>query len=250
MVVSQPDVGHASSPALRVMCARALTEVASAVAKTFTERTGRYVDVTFGTVGALQAKLDAGDTADVVVLSAPLIERLQQSGQIEATSTQTIGSTGIGLAVPQGAANPDISTPETFRATLANARSVAFSDPAVGGSAGVYLAELFERIGLADMMKNKGLPQQSGGEVARRVAEGVADIGMTQISEMLVVNGIRVVGSLPKPLGKDTIYRAAVHAGSARSDAARAFIALLGSREAQELLRATGFETPAGRDVG
>jgi molybdate transport system substrate-binding protein len=86
------------------------------------------------------------------------------------------------------------------------------------------------------------LPQQSGGEVARRVAEGVAEIGMTQLSEMLVVKGISVVGSLPAPLGNDTVYRAAVRTGSADFGAGRTFIATLVAPDAQSLLVAAGFD--------
>jgi len=240
-------LGHETmtDPTLRVMCARALMEVANPVARTFAEQSGRSVDLVFGTVGALQAKLDAGETADIVVLSAQHIERLEQAGLLDRANCRTVGSTGIGVAVREGAAKPDITTPQAFKATLSAARAIAFSDPAVGGSAGIYLAGLFERMGLADMIRAKGMPQQSGGEVARRVAEGIADIGMTQLSEMLVVPGISVVGALPAPLGNDTVYRAAVRADSAHADAARAFVAMLIAPEARRLLVRAGFEPPA-----
>jgi molybdate transport system substrate-binding protein len=229
---------------LKVMCARALTEVVNAVVRDFIAGSEQQVSITYGTVGALQAKLEAGEQADVVILSAPLIERLEQSGSLKAASSRTIGSTGIGVAVREGAARPDIATPETFKATLMTARSIAFSDRAVGGSAGVYLAGLFERMGVADTIRQKGLPQQSGGEVARRVAEGVAEIGMTQVSEMLAVRGISVVGTLPAPLGKDTVYRAAITARST-SAAAASFIAKLRSPECHALLTAAGFDPAA-----
>jgi molybdate transport system substrate-binding protein len=233
--------------ALRVMCARALIEVANAVARTFTADTGQKVDLIFGTVGALQARLDAGEVTDVLVLSAPLIARLEQSGSLQAETSHTIGSTGIVLAVREGAAKPDIATEESFRTALVNARSVAFSDPAVGGSAGVYLADLFARMGLVDVIRTKGLPQQSGGEVARRVAEGAAEIGMTQHSEMLAIKGVYVVGPLPAALRNDTVYRAAVHADSSNANSARAFIAMLIAPEARKLLAAVGFDPPHDR---
>jgi molybdate transport system substrate-binding protein len=232
---------------LRVMCARALTEVANAVAHTFTASAGQEVDVIFGTVGALQARIDAGESADVLVLSASLIARLEQSGLLLAESSQTVGSTGIVVAVREGAPKPDIATEASFKAALISARTITFSDPAVGGSAGVYLAGLFERMDLADVIRRKGLPQQSGGEVARRVAEGVAEIGMTQHSEMLAVKGVSVVGPLPAGLRNDTIYRAAVHAHSSNADAARDFIAMLIAPEARQLLAAAGLDPPPAR---
>jgi molybdate transport system substrate-binding protein len=247
MAPSPNESLSASRVALRVMCARALTEVANAVAHTFTAGAGQKVDVIFGTVGALQARLDAGEAADVLVLSAPLIARLEQSGSLLARSTQTIGSTGIAVAVREGAPKPDIATEASFKAALVNARSIAFSDPAVGGSAGVYLAGLFERMDLADIVRRKGLPQQSGGEVARRVAEGTAEIGMTQHSEMLAVKGVSVVGPLPASLRNDTVYCAAVHAQSRNADAARDFIAMLIAPEAAKLLAAAGLDPPSAR---
>jgi molybdate transport system substrate-binding protein len=233
--------------ALRVMCARALMEVANAVARTFTAGGGQKVDLIFGTVGALQARLDAGEAADVLVLSAPLIAHLEQSGLLLAESSKTIGSTGIVVAVREGASKPDIASEVSFKAALVNAGSIAFSDPAVGGSAGVYLAGLFERMDLADLIRRKGLPQQTGGEVARRVAEGVAEIGMTQRSEMMAVKGVCVVGPLPAGLRNDTIYRAAVHAESSNTNAALDFIAMLIAPEARELLATAGLDPAAAR---
>lgn len=244
MAPSASEPFNAPRAALRVMCARALGEVANAVASMFAAGTGQKVDVIFGTVGALQARLDAGEAADVLVLSAPQIARLERSGLLLAESSQTICSTGIVVAVREGAPKPDIATEASFKAALVNARSIAFSDPAVGGSAGVYLAGLFERMGLADVMRRKGLPQQSGGEVARRVAEGVAEIGMTQRSEMLAVKGVCVAGPLPAGLRNDTTYRAAVHAKSSNADAALDFIAMLTAPEARQLLAPAGLDPP------
>ena len=114
-----------------------------------------------------------------------------------------------------GTVAPDISTPAAFKQALVAARSVAFSDAAVGGSAGVHLAKLFVEMGLADAIARKGMPQQSGGEVANRVANGEADIGMTLIAEIVPIQGARVIGPLPAPLGNDTTYAAAVMAAAA-----------------------------------
>jgi len=247
MAPSSTEPSNAPPTAVRVMCARALMEVVNAVARTFSGDTGQKVDVVFGTVGALEARLRAGETADVLLLSAPLIARLEQSGSLKAESSRTIGSTGIVLAVREGAAKPDIATEESFKNALVNAGSVAFSDPAVGGSAGVYLAGLFERMDLAGVMGRKGLPQQNGAEVARRVAEGVAEIGMTQHSEMLAVKGVCVVGPLPAALRNDTVYRAAVYADSANAYAAQAFIAMLAAPDTRHLLAAVGFDPPHDR---
>ena len=141
-----------------------------------------------------------------------------------------------------GAAAPDISTPAAFKQALIDARTIAFSDAAVGGTAGVYLARLFVELGLADAIKAKGMPQQNGGEVATRVANGEADIGMTLIPEIVPIEGARVLGALPPPLGADTTYWAAVMADSNARDAGLAFIAALKRAERRAAWTEAGFD--------
>jgi molybdate transport system substrate-binding protein len=137
---------------------------------------------------------------------------------------------------------PDISTPAAFRQTLVDARVIAFSDAAAGGSAGVYLARMFVELGLADAIKTKGRPQPNGGDVARRVAQGEADIGMTLIAEIVPIDGVRVIGPLPPPLGNDTTYWAAAMSGSHAAHAARDLIGWLTRPDARELWTDAGFE--------
>src|SRR5262249_18640742 len=113
-------------------------------------------------------RIDSGESADVLILGVPAIEKLDRSGALAPSSRVDIARTFIAVCVREGAPRPDIATPEAFERTLRGARAVALSDPAVGGSAGVYLKGLFERMGLAAMMAAKGMPQQSGVEVAKR----------------------------------------------------------------------------------
>jgi molybdate transport system substrate-binding protein len=164
---------------LKVMCARSMHEVVTALAYDFTSEAGHEVELSFATVGTLQKRLDAGETADVVISGKPAIDALEQGGRFAPKSRADIATVRIGVAVRAGAPAPDISTPEAFRQALVDARAVAFSDAAVGGSAGVYLARMFAELGLTEAIKAKGMPQQNGGEVARRVAEGKAELGMT-----------------------------------------------------------------------
>jgi molybdate transport system substrate-binding protein len=227
---------------LKIMCARSMHEVVTALGYDFTSTTGHEVELSFGTVGALQQRLDAGETADVVISGKPAIEALEKAGQLAPKSRADIAIVRIGVAVREGAAAPDISTPEAFRKALVDARAIAFSDPAVGGSAGVYLARMFTELGLADAIKAKGMPQPNGGEVARRVAEGKADIGMTLTAEIVPISGVRVIGPLPKPHGSDTIYCAGVMATSNARGAALAFIAALKQEDRRTVWKEAGFE--------
>jgi molybdate transport system substrate-binding protein len=229
---------------LKVMCARSMHEVVTALAYNFTNETGHEVELSFGTVGALQKRLDAGETADVVISSIPAVEGLETAGFLATGSRKNIATVHIGIAVRDGVPAPDISTPAAFKQALIAARRIAFSDAAVGGSAGVYLARLFVELGLGDIVKQKGMPQQSGGEVAQRVADGEADIGMTLIAEIVPVKGARVLGPLPAPLGNTTTYCAGVMASSGAPDAALAFIAALTNPSAADMWQEAGFEAP------
>jgi molybdate transport system substrate-binding protein len=227
---------------LKVMCARSMHIVVGALTDAFRRASGDEVDLHFGTVGALQKRLDAGETADVLILGAPALEKMAKAGAVGAITS--IATTRIGIAIREGTPAPDISTPQAFRQALIDARKVAFSDAAVGGSAGVYLAKLFVDMGLDHEIARKGMPQQSGGEVATRVANGEADLGMTLIAEIVPIQGARVIGPLPPPLGSDTTYAAAVTTGSKAPDAARAFIAALTQASARGAWEAAGFSRP------
>jgi molybdate transport system substrate-binding protein len=227
---------------LKVMCARSMHAVVEELTRAFIHDSGHRIEAVYGTVGAIEARLDQGEQADVIILSTPVMARLVKAGLILPESRVGVACTRIGVAVREGALEPDISTPEAFRQSLLNARTVAFSDPAVGGSAGVYLAGLFERMGIADVMKQKGLPQQSGAEVARRVAEGKAELGLTLTAEIVPIAGARVIGPLPPPLGNETSYVAGVSATCREREAALALIARLVHPDTHALWQRAGFE--------
>lgn len=234
---------------LKVFCARSMTKAVETIAADFTRTHGSQIDITFATVGALQAKLAAGETADVILSGALAIRRMEQDGSVAAGSAAAVASTAIGVAVREGAPTPDIATAEAFRRALLAARAIAVSDPAVGGSAGVYLADLFARMGIADAMARTASPQKTGAEVARRVAEGSAELGLTLIGEIVPIAGVRVIGKLPPPLGNTTTYTAAIMAHSSDRATAAAFIAALTDPATQPLWEAAGFE-PAAASSG
>jgi molybdate transport system substrate-binding protein len=219
-------------------------DVVDALAKAFTQQTGHEIDLHYGTVGGLQQRLDGGETADVLILGTAAVDKLAQAGVIDPATKTPVATTSVSIAVRAGGTPPDMSTPEAFRAALVNAKAIALSDPAVGGSAGVYLAKLFVDMGIADEVARKALPQKNGGEVAARVAEGKADFGMTLAAEIVPVQGARVLGPLPAPLGNDTAYSGGVVVASTMADVGRAFIAALKAPGARGRWEAAGFTLP------
>lgn len=233
---------------LQVMSARAVKSAVSAVAQEFLRAHGCEVTFDFAPVGQIEAKIVGGALCDVVILSSSATTTMAAAGHIVADSVRELGRTSIGVSVRAGAAPPDIATPDAFRALLLAARSIALSDPAVGGTAARYLPQLFDRMQIADRLEGKLLRCSSGGDVAERVARGESEIGLTFISEMLPNPGVSVVGQLPTAYANDTVYCAAVHARSRKSGAARALIGALGDPGAGEIWRAAGFSRRVGGD--
>src|SRR5450755_2977497 len=170
---------------LKVFCARSMHVAVRTLADAFAGRTGEAADIVFEPMGALQARLKAGETADVLILATPAIDALCRSGAVVAASRADVGRAPIGVAIRAGAAAPDIATPEAFKAALAAAQAIALSDPAVGGSAGIYLRALFQQLGLADMVAAKTVRHNSGVAAAASVARREADLAMTFIPELL-----------------------------------------------------------------
>jgi molybdate transport system substrate-binding protein len=229
---------------LKVMCARSMHLAVGALGEGFAKAGGHEVTFDFGTVGALQTKLDAGETADVVILAVPGIDKLEKAGALVPGSRRNVAKTFIAVCIRTGAQKPDFSTAEAFKRLLENARAVATSDPAVGGSAAVYIPAMFERMGLAATMKPKSLLEKNGVEVAKRVIEGKADFGLTLSGEVASVEGAMIAGPLPPPYGQDTTYRAAVMAASAAKEAATALIAALTRPETRATWTKAGFGLP------
>ena len=137
-------------------------------------------------------------------------------------SRAELGRGTAGVAVRAGAPVPDIATPEAVKQTMLAARSIAYPDPAGGGTAGVYFAGLMERFGIAEEVKKKALLQNRGYEIAAAVADGSADIGVTFISELLPNKDLKVVGPFPPAIGLVVPYVAGVLAAQQAGDRRRA----------------------------
>jgi molybdate transport system substrate-binding protein len=205
-------------------------------------------DIVFEPMGALKARLAGGETADVLVLAASAIDALVATGAALAGSRTAIASAAIGVAAREDlGAPPGIATADAFAAALKGARAIALSDPAVGGSAGVYLRDLFERIGLAETVAARSLYRHSGAAAGDAVGRGEADLALTFIPELMQARGIRILGPLPPPHAHATAYVAGVATHSVLQERAHAFIAALTGPRAAPAWTAAGFDpAPAG----
>jgi molybdate transport system substrate-binding protein len=214
-------------PNIKIMSAGAVKEMVAMLGAEFEKATGAKFDYHFGTAGSLRERVEQSEAADLVILSQSAIATLEKRGLVAAGSAKDLGRTVTGVVVREGAAVPDIATPEAFKQALLNANTVAYTDPNAGGSGGIMFAAMLDKLGIADAVDKKAVLGKNGHSVAVSVAEGRAEIGTTFISEILPVKGAHVVGTLPGELHTANTYSAAIHAGSAKVEAARAFLSAL-----------------------
>jgi molybdate transport system substrate-binding protein len=213
---------NAHAAALHVLTGGATLEVEKTLGSEFTKQTGTSITFDTGTAGQVQQKVEAGDMADVIVASAAVIDTLDKEGRLKAGTKTMLVRAGIGVAARAGAPKPDISTPDKFRAAMLAAKSVIYTDPASGASSGIATAHVFERLGIAGQMAGK-TRVQPGGLTAERVASGEIELAIQNISELIPVKGVVVVGPLPAELQTYTTYSAGVGAKSSDAKAAQAF---------------------------
>ena len=212
------------------------------IAAQFEKDTGDKVSFEFMTAGQVRDRVARGDKVNLAIASTGFIREMEKSGKT--SETKDLGKIGMAMAVHEGAPAPDISTPEKFVAAITAAKSVSFTDPAAGGTAGQYFAGLFEKLGIWDEVKKKAVLSTGGRNAAEKVAKGEAEIGFTFPSEIEPVKGAKVGGMLPASLQNYVVYIAAIPNG-ANAEGARKFIAAAVAPASHQHWIAAGFEPPA-----
>jgi len=236
----------AAAAEIRVISGGAAKSFVQPLADSFKSETGNVVLIDWQPMGTLVKSLAAGQSADMLIVTSEVLEQLERDGKLPKGIGRPLARVGVGVAVNERAADPDISTADAFRRTLLAARSVVYIDPAIGTS-GKHVAQVLERLGIAEQMKAK-TTLLKGGYVVEPVGRGEIEIGIHQISEMLPVKGVRVVGPLPAELQKYTTYVAVPIAGAAaapgQSAVVEAFLRYLTGPEARARLGAAGYSAP------
>jgi len=232
----------ASAAEVKVLTAGAFKQVVLAVVPEF-EKSGHKVVVDNDTVGGLTKRIEGGEAFDVAVLTPAAIDELVRKGKIADGSKTPLARVGVGVMVKAGAPAPDISTVEAFKRALLNAKSVAYIDPASGGSSGIYVDKLLDRLGVAAEIKPKAKLKQ-GGYVADLIKSGEAEFGIHQISEIVPVKEVTLVGPLPAEIQNYTTYAAGISANAKERDAAKALIAVFSGPVAAAVFREKGMDKP------
>ncbi len=211
---------------IKVLSAGAMKGMVAELGEAFRQETGHTIAITSGTAGEIRQKVTRGDGADVVIVTDTVLEQLARSGLVVSETRTDIARTGIGVAVREGAPKPDIATTEAFRQALLATKSLVYQDPARGATSGIYFAGVLQRLGIADAVKDKTVLWQ-GSYAAEALVTGKAELCVHQISEIIPVKGVVLVGPLPKELQKITTYSGGVATKATNPEVARAFMAFL-----------------------
>jgi len=228
---------------VRVMISGGLAAAFNALVPEYEKQTGNKVLVAYGpsmgtTVDAIPVRLERGEPADVLIMVGYALADLAKKGKVVPDSQVDLVRSPIGVAVKAGAPKPDISSADSLKRALLDAKTVAYSDSA----SGVYVStEMFKKLGIDEEMKGKArqIPATPVGEI---VAKGEAEIGFQQISELKPVAGIEIVGPVPAELQKITVYSAGIATVSKEPEAGKALIRFLGSQAAREEIVKSGME--------
>jgi molybdate transport system substrate-binding protein len=217
-----------------------VNELATAFART----SGHKVTVLQEIDKALEQRLSNGP-ADLVTGNPPAMEALLKKGQLVAGTATSFMLAGLGVSVRAGAPKPDISTPEALKRTLLAANSIVYTDPALRSPSGVHFAKVLDRLGIAEEMKAKSKLHNGVGFNAEFVARGEIELAIQQISEIVPVQGVELVGPLPADLQLTTVFATAIGADIKEQGAAKDFVKFLTSPAAAAVIKATGME-PGG----
>jgi len=232
--------GRAEAAEIKVLSAGAVRAIVTELAQAFEKETGHKVALAFGTVGVTRQRL-AADPADVVIMSDVAIDESIKQDRIVSGSRTDIARTGMGVGVREGTPAPDISTSEAFKQALLAAKSITYVDPAQGATSGIHLAGVLQQLGIADAMKAK-TTLVPGGYPAELVAKGEVAMVVHQISEIVPVKGVTLVGPLPKDVQKVTVYSAGIATKATAPDVARAFVTFLTAPSVKPKFAAAGLD--------
>jgi len=220
---------------ITVMASAAFKEAYLELVPGFERSSGHKVTNIWVPSVQMMSRLKGGEAVDLVILSAASLDELIKAGIV--SERIDLAKSGVGVAVKAGAPKPDISSGEAVKRAVVAARGIAYST----GPSGIYLMELFQRMGIAEEIKSK-VKQVQGEPAGGVVARGEAEIAFQQVSELLPVPGIDFVGPLPADIQQTTVFSAGLHVKARQPDAARALVKFLTAPAAAPVIRKKGME--------
>ena len=228
--------GAVQAAEIKVLASNVAKEAYTEMFPQFEKASGHKVAITWAGTNDIKKKIDAGEVYDVIVIASPQMDGFIKDGKVAAGSKADLVKSGVGVAVKAGAPKPDFSSAEALKKTLIAAKSVGYSQ----GPSGVYMAGLFEKMGIADAVKAKAKVVTPGVPVATVIRSGEAEIGFQQVSELIHEPGIDFLGPLPAEIQRITTFSGGIHAQSKEPAAAKALQTFLTAPERVPLLKKHG----------
>jgi molybdate transport system substrate-binding protein len=233
---------HARADEIRVLSAASFQEVLKEVRGEFERMSGHKLVIRYGTMGAITDRLARAEDADIVISSLPSISALVKQGRIAADSQKTFAKVGIGIVAPSGTNIAPVASVEDLKQALLVAKVIIYADPPRGGAAGIHVAHVLDKLGMAEQLRPK-IKLGAGGDVTEvTLAQGEGALGMTQISEIVGKPGATYLGPFPAELQNYTFFTLGTPIEAKPSDAASAFIAFMSSPTAIAAIKAKGIE--------
>jgi molybdate transport system substrate-binding protein len=228
-----------ASRTLRLMCALVVREAFDrTIVPAYESESGYRTVIEWTPTTVIMNKIAEGERADAVVLIRDSMDKLVEQGLVDPATRIEVVDSRVGIAVPKGALHPDISTAEAFTSALLNARSVAYSK---AGASGIYFEAMMARLGITEAINARATVIPAG-FTAEKLTTGEADIAVQQLSELLVVPGIEIVGPFPDALQNVTHFSAAIMRDAVNREGAEHFLAMLTEERAVAAYRASGLE--------
>ena len=228
----------AQAQEISILATAAYKEILGELAPRFEQAHQQKIVARFSSSPDIVRRVQAGEPADVVILASDSLQALIQSGKVVQGSRVDLARSGIGVAVRAGAPKPDIASADAVKRAVLASKSVAYS----GGASGAYILSMFRRLGISDEVKPKSHQTAPGVAVGELIVRGEAELGFHQLSELLPVAGIDIVGPLPPELQHLTVFSSGVHSAARDPGAARALIQFLASPEAASAIRKNAME--------
>jgi molybdate transport system substrate-binding protein len=226
---------------VNVFCTLGLRSVLVDIAPTLANRDGAKFSASYQSSIALMDRIANGEAADLAIITDAAIETLIGEGKVLRDSRRDLASSAIGLAVRAGAPSPDIGTPAALKRALLAAKSVTYT---VTGASGIHFAQVIERLGIAEEIKAKAIVRD--GLAGALAASGEVEIAVQQLSELMQVKGIDLIGPLPPQLQKLTVFSAGIFTAAKDPAGAVALLAVLSTPETAAIIKAKGLEPLQG----
>jgi molybdate transport system substrate-binding protein len=228
---------------LRLLSAGAAQAVSERVIEAFSRDTGHEVVADFGAVGAMKARMLAGEAVDVITLTRPMIDELIDSGWVVQGSRFDLGTVGTGVAVRAGTAMPDVSEAEALKRAVLEARIIVCPDPATA-TAGKVVMTMLEKLGVVDRVRDRLQFFPNGYAAMRWLADstGTGELGITQVTEILPNSGVAYAGPLPDAFQMKAVYSIGLAVRATDAAIGWDFIARYAAPGARNLLIEAGYE--------